>query len=107
MKTKSDSYICKDYDGNIFVSCERFDEMLLSENPLLTHCLAVVKIGDNYLLGWNKRRNRYEIFGGCIEKGETARDCIIRECHEELGLDSFKKNIIDKCFHLIYNVNKI
>ena len=50
MKTKSDSYICKDYDGNIFVSCERFDEMLLSENPLLTHCLAVVKIGDNYLL---------------------------------------------------------
>lgn len=89
MKTRSDNYICKDYDGNIFISFEQLDEIVLSENPLLTHCLAVVKIGDDYLLGWNKWRNRYEIFGGCIEKGETARDCIIRECNEELGLVSF------------------
>ncbi|SFC22193.1 NUDIX domain-containing protein [Ruminococcus albus] len=89
MKTKSDSYICKDYDGNIFISFEQLDEIVLSKDPLLTHCLAVVKIGDDYLLGWNKWRNRYEIFGGCIEKGETARDCIIRECNEELGLVSF------------------
>lgn len=81
-----DSYICKDNDGNVFISVEDNDEKLLSENPLLTHCLAVVKIGNDYLMGWNKWRNRYEIFGGCIESGETARECIIRECYEELGI---------------------
>ena len=26
------------------------------------------------------------MFGGCAEKGETARECILRECREELGL---------------------
>ncbi len=65
-------------------------EVDLSQKPEFTHCLAVVKTGEDYLLGWNKWRNRYEIFGGCIEKGETARDCIIRECNEELGLGSFE-----------------
>ena len=53
---------------------------------MLTHCLAVVKIGNDYLLGWNKWRNKYEIFGGCIENGESARECILRECYEELGI---------------------
>lgn len=86
MDISYDSYICKDDDGNIFIAIENMDEILLSKNPLLTHCLAVVKIGDEYLLGWNKWRNRYEIFGGCIEKGESARECIIRECYEELGI---------------------
>ena len=71
-------YICKDTDGNILISIEKIDESTLAENPLLTHCLAVVKIGNDYLLGWNKWRNRYEIFGGCIENGETPRDCIVR-----------------------------
>ena len=86
MDISYDSYICKDTDGNVFISMESTDEVLLSENPLLTHCLAVVKIENDYLLGWNKWRNRYEIFGGCVENGESARECIIRECHEELGI---------------------
>ena len=66
MSISYDSYICKDDDGNVFISMESAYEVLLSENPLLTHCLAVAKIGNDYLLGWNKWRNRYEIFGGCI-----------------------------------------
>ncbi len=86
MDISCDSYICKDDDGNVFISIDSISEVLLSENPLLTHCLAVVKIGNDYLLGWNKWRNRYEIFGGCIESGETARECITRECYEELGI---------------------
>lgn len=83
-------YICADNDGNVFISLEKIDEAALSDNSLLTHCLAVVKIDGDYLMGWNKWRGRYEIFGGCIEKGETARDCIIRECGEELGLRDFE-----------------
>ena len=83
-----ENYICKDEKGNILASIEKMSEEELSSSPLLTHCLAVVKVGDEYLLGRNKWRNRYEIFGGCREKGESARECILRECNEELGFDS-------------------
>lgn len=89
MRNNTINYICKDNDGNIFLSFENTDEKTLSADPLLTHCLAAVKIGNDFLLGWNRWRGRFEIFGGCIEKGETARDCIIRECAEELGLNSY------------------
>ena len=81
-------YICKDQDGNLLISIDEVDEEALSKDPLFTHCLAVVKIGNDYLLNRNKWRNRYEIFGGCIEKGESARECIVRECFEELGFIS-------------------
>lgn len=80
-------YICKDQDGNLLISFDDRSEDILSGDPLFTHCLSVVKVGDEYLLGRNKWRNRYEIFGGCAEKGETARECIVRECNEELGFD--------------------
>ena len=80
-------YICKDQDGNVLISVDNIDEKTLSNTPGFTHCLAVVKVGGEYLLGRNKWRNRFEIFGGCVEKGETARECIVRECNEELGFD--------------------
>ncbi len=54
----------------------------------VTHCLAVVKAGNDYLMGWNKWRKDWEIFGGCREKNETLRECIARECREELGLEN-------------------
>ena len=81
-------YICEDQDGNLLISIDKIDEKALSKDPLFTHCLAVVKVGNDYLLNRNKWRNRYEIFGGCIEKGESARECIVRECCEELGFIS-------------------
>ncbi len=86
MDISCNSYICKDEDGNVLISLEREDEAVLEKNPLLTHCLAVVKIGNDYLLGWNRWRSRYEIFGGCVESGESPRACIVRECREEVGL---------------------
>lgn len=49
-------------------------------------CLGVVKLGGDYLLGWNKCRQDWEIFGGCREDGESLRECMDRECLEELGL---------------------
>ena len=85
---KEQEYICEDYDGNIFLSFDNIAEDTLSQMLELTHCLAVVKIGDEYILGWNKWRNRYEIFGGCLEKSESARECILRELEEELGIDT-------------------
>ena len=81
-------YICEDQDGNLLISIDEVDEEALSKDPLFTHCLAVVKVGNDYLLNRNKWRNRYEIFGGCVEKGESAHDCIVRECFEETGFIS-------------------
>ena len=49
-------------------------------------CLGVVKLGGDYLMGWNQWRHDWEIFGGCREEGESLRECIDRECLEELGL---------------------
>lgn len=64
----------------------------------INHCLAVVKIGNDYLMGWNKWRQDWEIFGGCREENETIRECIIRECAEELGL----KNVDFEYLGLMY-----
>ena len=75
-----------DSDGNILEPIDNISESRLMEMPTHTHCLAVVKLDNDYLLGWNKWRGRYEIFGGCAENGETPRECISRECYEELGI---------------------
>ena len=81
--------IIEDAKGNklldiIDCSEENVDEIYEPVN----HCLAVVKIGDDFLLGWNKWRKNWEIFGGCREDNESIRACIQRECREELGLES-------------------
>lgn len=52
----------------------------------VNHALLVVKIGEEYLLGWNRWRQNWEIFGGCKEEGETIRECVEREAEEELGV---------------------
>ena len=80
--------ILKDDRGNELLGIISCDEARAEwgYSPI-THCLLVVKLGDDYLLGWNNWRHDWEIFGGCREEGETLRDCILRECREELGLD--------------------
>lgn len=53
----------------------------------ITVCLLVVKIGEDYLMGFNHWRKGWEIFGGCPEEGETLREAMVREAKEELGID--------------------
>lgn len=64
----------------------------------VTNALVVVKCGSRYLLGFNKWRKRFEIFGGCREENETLRECISRETMEELGL----KNVNFEYFGLVH-----
>lgn len=79
--------VIKDSKGNELVSVINITEN--EANKLytpITHCLAIVMVGNEYLLGWNKWRKDWEIFGGCIEPRETMRQCIMRECFEEIGI---------------------
>ena len=79
--------LIKDAKGNELLDLVRTDEDKAdAEYQPITHCLAVVKVGGDHLLGWNKYRQEWEIFGGCREDGETIRRCIERECEEELGI---------------------
>ncbi len=79
--------IVRDSAGNELLAVIDVPEELAEKqyNPV-THALLVVKIGEEYLLGWNRWREDWEIFGGCKEKGETLRECIVREAEEELGI---------------------
>ena len=53
----------------------------------ITVCLLVVKIGSDYLMGFNHWRKGWEIFGGCPEEDESMREAMVREAKEELGID--------------------
>lgn len=49
----------------------------------LTHSLLVIKYQEKFLLMFNKWRQNWELPGGIIDKGETARECAVRELFEE------------------------
>lgn len=79
--------IVVDSKGNEFLDIINVsEESADNQYEPINHCLAVVKIENDYLMGWNKWRQDWEIFGGCREDNETLKECIIRECQEELGL---------------------
>lgn len=81
--------IIKDDRGNELLEMIRTgEETANTAYGPVTHCLAVVKVGSDYLLGWNRYRQDWEIFGGCRENEETLTECIKRECREELGLEN-------------------
>ena len=83
--------ILKDSRGNEFVEMIDVEEnVAMAEYAPVTHCLAVVMVGSDYLLGWNQWRTDWEIFGGCFETGDSMRECITRECLEEIGVSNVK-----------------
>lgn len=92
--------IVKDNKGNELLEIINVEEAEAEKlyKPI-NYALVVVKIGSEYLMGWNHWRKDWEIFGGCKEQGETMRECIIREGKEELGL----KNVEYTYLGLLHN----
>ena len=79
--------IVRDSAGNeLLAVIDVAEESAEQQYSPVTHALLVVKIGEEYLIGWNRWRQDWEIFGGCKEEAETLRECIMREAEEELGL---------------------
>lgn len=77
-KAKNGAKIIEKININEGEAIQRFSD--------LNHVLVIVKIEDDYLLGYHKWRDDWETFGGLIEEGESLRECIERECEEELGI---------------------
>lgn len=87
--------IIKDVKGNELLDIVKISEAAAeSVFNNITHALVVVKIGNEYLMGWNNWRKDWEIFGGCKENGESIRECINREGFEELGLKNVEYTYI-------------
>ncbi|MBP3579234.1 MAG: NUDIX domain-containing protein [Lachnospiraceae bacterium] len=83
--------LVKDSRGNELLEViDVNEEEAMKQYAPVNHALLVVKTGEEYLLGFNKWRQDWEIFGGCMEEGETLRECIIREAKEELGLSNIE-----------------
>lgn len=63
------------------------EDEVLDKYVNLNHALVIVKIEEDYLLGYHRWRDDWETFGGLLEEGESLRECIARECEEELGIN--------------------
>ncbi|MBS4205014.1 NUDIX hydrolase [Bacillus sp. FJAT-49754] len=58
----------------------------------LTHSLVVASYQGKFLLLFNKWRKYWELPGGMIDKGESPRQCALRELYEETNqrIDNIK-----------------
>lgn len=63
-----------------YIPCDE-QEIINYEN--VTGAGIVVKVNDEFLIGFNNWRKQWEMPAGRIEKGESARQAAIRELFEE------------------------
>ncbi len=65
------------------VSVIDIDEIALHTFSPMTFALVIARDAAGFLLVLNSRRQVWELPGGLIEPGESARDCALRELLEE------------------------
>jgi len=78
--------LVKDKRGNELLELIRFDEAELASVSPLTHALVVARREGSRLFVFNRYRQCWELAGGVIDPGETARQCAARELLEESGI---------------------
>lgn len=70
----------------------------------ITGSFAFIKCNDKYLIAYNKWRKQWEFPAGKVEKGETYKECAIRELFEETNQDI--TNLEYRGLFKIYDKNK-
>jgi 8-oxo-dGTP diphosphatase len=81
----------RDRDGNVLVDVRFVAESDLEmwERRLpMPASLVVVRFDDAVLMVFNDWRRQWELPGGMLEPGETARRAAVRELDEETGISS-------------------
>lgn len=71
--------------GDQLLEILRIAEHELPAHQPLTHALVVARSSAGTLLVFNVRKKHWELAGGMIDPGETARQCAQRELREESG----------------------
>jgi 8-oxo-dGTP diphosphatase len=71
--------------GDQLLEILRIAEAELTAHQPLTHALVVARSPAGSLLVFNVRKDHWELAGGMIDPGESARQCARRELHEESG----------------------
>ena len=75
--------IAKNRSGWILHEYVDIEEDAINDFPNVTGAYAIIKVRDNYLIGFNDWRNQWEFPAGGIEEGESARQAASRELYEE------------------------
>jgi 8-oxo-dGTP diphosphatase len=70
----------------------------------VTGSFAFIRCSDKYLIAYNKWRKQWEFPAGKIEKGETYKECAIRELFEETNQNV--TNLEYRGLFKIYDKNK-
>jgi 8-oxo-dGTP diphosphatase len=71
--------------GDQLLDILHIDEAELAVHQPLTHALVIAKSAAGTLLVFDVRKGHWELAGGKIDPGESARTCAHRELHEESG----------------------
>ncbi|MGM9986142.1 MAG: NUDIX domain-containing protein [Bacillaceae bacterium] len=72
-------------NGWLFLEFISIEEKDIYQNDSLAGSFAILKCKDKYLFCYNKWRQQWELPAGRREKGETPKQCAIRELYEETG----------------------
>lgn len=72
--------------GLCLVRLHEIEESGLDGARSPTHALVIARTRAGFLLVYNRRLSAWELPGGLIERGESAREAAAREFEEETGL---------------------